>query len=70
MEGECDLDSITVSENKMALLTEMDTGKTVIAAEEIKSKLMSRQSFQIAAGNATADFHEDDEVGQRCGEIN
>jgi hypothetical protein len=23
-----------------------------------------------AAGNNTADFHEDDEVGNRCGDIN
>lgn len=70
MEGECDLNSYTVSENNMAALTEMDTGRTVIAATETKAKLMSRQSFQIAAGNSTADFHEDDEVGNRCGEIN
>lgn len=70
MEGECDLDSETVTENIYAILTEMDTGKSVIAATEQKAKLMSRQSFQIAAGNATADFNEDDEVGNRCGEIN
>lgn len=66
----CNLDSYTVTENIYALLSEMDTGKTVIAATEQKAKLMSRQSFNIAAGKADADFHELDEVGNRCGEIN
>jgi hypothetical protein len=36
----------------------------------MKAKLLSRQSIQTAAGNKTADFHEDDEVGSRCAEIN
>lgn len=70
MEGECDLASYTVSEQQYAALEPADTGKSVIAATETKAKLMSRQSFQIAAGNATADFHENDEVGNRCGDIN
>ena len=67
---ECNLDSYTVTENIYTLLADMDTGKSVIAATEQKAKLMSRQSFQIAAGNTAADFHENDEVGNRCGEIN
>jgi len=69
-EGECDLDSYTVTENIYTELIDFDTGKSVIAASEMKAKLMSRQSFQIAAGDADADFHETDEVGNRCGEIN
>lgn len=32
--------------------------------------MMSRQSVQVAAGNSTADFHETDEVGSICGDIN
>jgi len=36
----------------------------------MKAKLLSRQSIQTAAGNKTADFHENDEVGFRCAEIN
>lgn len=36
----------------------------------MKAKLMSRQSIQTKAGNKTADFHENDEVGQRCADIN
>ena len=59
-----------MTENIYAELIDFDTGKNVIAATEMKAKLMSRQSFQIAAGNADADFHETDEVGNRCGEIN
>lgn len=69
-EGECDLDSYTVTENIYAEIIDFDTGKSVIAATEQKAKLMSRQSFQIAAGNADADFHETDEVGNRCADIN
>ena len=51
-------------------LNEFDTGKYPIGASEMKAKLLSRQSIQTAAGNKTADFHEDDEVGSRCAEIN
>jgi hypothetical protein len=36
----------------------------------MKAKLMSRQSIQVDAGNKTADFHENDEVGNRCADIN
>jgi len=68
--SECTLDSYTVTENIYATLIDFDTGKSVIAATEQKAKLMSRQSFEIAAGKADADFHEADEVGNRCGEIN
>lgn len=32
--------------------------------------MMSRQAVQQHAGNKTADFHETDEVGNRCADIN
>jgi len=41
-----------------------------VSASEIKTKLTSRQMNQIAAGNTDADFHETDEVGDRCKDIN
>ena len=36
----------------------------------MKAKLMSRQSTQVAGGDKKSDFHADDEVGNRCGDIN
>lgn len=36
----------------------------------MKAKLLSRQKVQHDAGNTTADFHEMDEVGNRCADIN
>ena len=36
----------------------------------MKAKLMSRQSVQVKAGDKDADFHQTDEVGNRCGDIN
>jgi hypothetical protein len=66
----CTLQSITVTENYYNRLSPFDTGEQEIGAVEMKAKLMSRQSVQVAAGNKTADFHENDEVGQRCGDIN
>ena len=36
------MDSITVTENLYAQFNEFDTGKTIIAATEMKAKLMSR----------------------------
>jgi len=46
-----------------------DTGTYPISASEIKTKMSSRQAIQAAAGYK-ADFHNDDEVGNRCAEIN
>ena len=66
----CSLESITVTENFYNRLNSLDTGKYEIGAVEMKAKLMSRQSVRIAAGDKQADFHETDEVGNRCGEIN
>jgi len=36
----------------------------------MKTKMMSRQASQVAAGNVEADFHDSDEVGNRCADIN
>jgi hypothetical protein len=66
----CTLDSITVTENFYNRLNQFDTGSTEIGATEMKAKLMSRQAVQQAAGNTKADFHETDEVGNRCADIN
>uniref|UniRef100_A0A7M5V257 Alpha/beta hydrolase n=1 Tax=Clytia hemisphaerica TaxID=252671 RepID=A0A7M5V257_9CNID len=68
--GKCILDSVTVTENYYHRLNSLDTGKYEVGAVEMKAKLMSRQSVQKAAGNKQADFHQTDEVGNRCGEIN
>jgi len=59
-----------VTENYYARLNVFDTGETEIGASEMKAKLMSRQAIQKAAGNKEADFHETDEVGNRCADIN
>ena len=67
---QCELESITVSEAFYERLSDFDTGLYPVAAREIKAKLMSRQSVQKAAGNKDADFHQEDEVGNRCAEIN
>lgn len=40
------------------------------AATEVKTKMSSRQKVQYHAGNIDADFHETDEVGNRCADIN
>lgn len=67
---DCVLKSITVSENKYDFLDELDTGFYPVSASEIKTKLNSRQRVQQKAGYEFSDFHEDDEVGNRCAEIN
>jgi len=66
----CNLKTITVTENHYELIDHMDTGYYAIGAWEMKSKLSSRQKIQQSAGNQNADFHELDEVGNRCAEIN
>jgi len=64
------LESISVTENIYETFDGFDTGFYPIAATEMKAKLMSRQAVQVAAGYSDSDFHEDDEVGQRCEDIN
>ena len=66
----CTLESITVTENYYNRLTPFDTGMTEIGAVEMKAKLMSRQSVQVASGDKNADCHKDDEEGNRCADIN
>lgn len=66
----CMLESISVTENYYNRLDTFDTGKYEIGAVEMKAKLMSRQSVQVKGGDASSDFHNDDEVGNRCGDIN
>ena len=66
----CTLKTISVTENFYNRLDQFDTGKYPIAADEMKAKLMSRQSVQTAAGNANPDFHTLDEEGNRCADIN
>lgn len=65
----CTLESITVTEN-IYDWDMMDTGFHPIAATEMRTKMMSRQAFWAAAGIENPDFHELDEVGFRCQEIN
>lgn len=69
-ESDCILESVSVTENYYNRLTPFDTGMQEIGAVEMKAKLMSRQSTQQAGGDKDSDFHKDDEVGNRCGDIN
>jgi hypothetical protein len=69
-ESSCTLNSVTVTEIINTSLDVMDTGMFPIAALEMRCKLMSRQATQKAAGVKTPDFHQDDEVGDRCADIN
>jgi len=66
----CVIKSITVSENIYGTLDTLDTGYYPIAASEMKTKICSRQRVQEHAGHPDADFHQLDEVGNRCAEIN
>jgi hypothetical protein len=66
----CTLETITVTENLYNTLDTFDSGFYPIAATEMRAKLLSRQNMQVKAGYTDTDFHEADEVGQRCEEIN
>ncbi|CDW91318.1 UNKNOWN [Stylonychia lemnae] len=66
----CILNSVTVTELINTELDVMDTGMFPIAALEMRCKLMSRQATQKAAGVEKPDFHQTDEVGNRCADIN
>ncbi len=68
--ADCEIKTVSVSENKYDWLDKLDTGYYPISASEIKTKLSSRQAIQQAAGAEFADFHDTDEVGNRCAEIN
>jgi hypothetical protein len=67
----CDIQSVTVTENIYPSNNDFtDTKKFQVAATEMRVKLKSRQSMKIASGEKDADFHTNDEVGNRCAEIN
>jgi hypothetical protein len=66
----CTMDMITVTQNLYGDYDAMDTGMHPQAASEMKTKMSSRQKVQVHAGNVDADFHESDEVGNRCADIN
>ncbi len=66
----CVLKTLTVSENIYGNLDALDTGYYPIAASEMKVKISSRQKILQHAGNKLADFHNNDEVGNRCADIN
>lgn len=67
---DCVLKIITVTQNYYADYDAMDTGYHPQAASEMKSKMSSRQKVQEYAGRSNVSFHEEDEVGNRCAEIN
>lgn len=66
----CTMNVVTVTQNFYGDYDAMDTGYHPQAASEMKSKMSSRQKIQKHAGVADADFHADDEVGNRCADIN
>lgn len=68
---ECQINTVTVSQNHYDFLDRFDTGYYPISAKEIKTKINSRQSIQGSAGiDVKYAFHTLDEVGNRCAEIN
>jgi len=66
----CTVDVTSISENNYNFLNKFDSGFYPISASEIKTKLMSRQSLQLASGVQDPDFSADDEDGNRCADIN
>jgi hypothetical protein len=68
--SKCEESTVTISENIYGTLDKFDTGYYPIAATEMKVKLSSRQRVQQNGGKPDAVFHETDEEGFRCAEIN
>ena len=69
--GACYFKSVTITENRYESNNDFTKDKVFqVAATEMRVKFRSRQSMNIAAGELDASFHEDDEVGSRCAEIN
>lgn len=66
----CTLETITVSQNHYGLLDKFDTGYYPVSASEMKVKLVSRQNIQNAIMANNTDFHQLDEEGNRCKDIN
>eukprot|EP00347_Sterkiella_histriomuscorum_P013074 403366122 len=65
----CTLYTITTTENIYDSLSE-DNGLHPVGATEMKTKFKSRQEIWIQAGKKDADYHQLDEVTDRCKEIN
>lgn len=76
--GSCSLDSksclietYTITENYYVKNSDfLKLDRFQCAAWNMRSKLKSRQSLRIASGEKDADFHQYDEIGNRCAEIN
>lgn len=64
----CTIYAISTTENIYE--SSDDDGVHAVGATEMKTKLKSREAIWIAAGDKTADFHQLDEVTDRCSEIN
>jgi len=67
---DCVIKVIPVTENHYEDYDKMDTGSKPQAASEMKSKMSSRQRIQEHAGVSDANFHDLDESGNNCAEIN
>jgi len=67
---ECDMITVTVTENYYSEIDMFDSGGWPQAALEHKSKLSSRQYVQYNAGHLDADFEKLDDDNTRCMEIN
>jgi hypothetical protein len=67
---DCEIQTITVTQNIYNQKDRLDTGYFPISASEMKTKINSRQRIQEHAGYSDADFHELDEQGNRCADIN
>ena len=62
---------ITVTENVYNSLNDFTSLESFqVAAWEHRAKIKARQAIRIASGETDADFHQYDEVGSRCAEIN
>ncbi|GLI62266.1 hypothetical protein VaNZ11_004872 [Volvox africanus] len=66
----CVLEMTTVTEAIYEFLDHFDTGFVSVSAEELRTKINSRQASYLAAGFKDADFHMLDENSTRCAEIN
>ncbi len=56
----------TVSCTELSYESTNDDGVQSVGSFEMKTKLKSRDAIQKAAGNPKYDFHQMDEVGNRC----
>lgn len=67
----CEIQTYTITENYYVNNNDFNKlDRFQCAAWDMRSKLKSRQSLRIASGEKDADFHQYDEIGNRCAEIN